>query len=557
MSYLEAGGHVLAGLFASYSFYGLLRDRELADKALRYLMTFGPVRRALDSQMDKELGKMLPGLINDRFKHVELPEGEGFDRRIVLPEDGDSDENIMDRLQVVSNCKKDDSKISGAIYANEEDWSDFVGRIYSQTAWLNPTHTSVWPELTQLEAEIYAMCSEMFGLPGNGNGVLTSGGTMSNMQAMYAYRNKAYVERYITRPNVVAPRTAHTSFKKACEILKIEYRMCDVNDVNECDVRSMSKLIDSNTICLIGSAPSFPYGIIDPLKKIADLAEEWNICFHIDCCLGGFQYPFLNMPNKVDFSDPRVTTISMDPHKFAQTPKGISVLLFRDANIKKYLTFVDLKWDGGVYVMEGFPGSRPGANVCILWAMMRKMGKAGYRESAERLFAFREELQSKIREEFSGQLYVHGNPQLSTLGIKSDKYNIHFVNKVMCKYGWEFNELPDGLHFCLTEKHYRKKDTFIESFISDLRNSLNYIDGHPTEDPGDMAKIYCTTQEIPNFAGSILDEVGRAYITIQNMVKPPSDEASAPKGKTAKTVNSSLCSQNNETGTVQGGLRNE
>ena len=492
---------------------------------------------------------MLPGLIDERFEHVKLPDPDTFERRIVLPDDGETDAEVLARIAKIGHKNKDDTKISGAIYADEDKWRQLVGAIYAQSAWLNPTHNSIWPELTQMEAEVYAMCSELFGLPGNGNGVLTSGGTMSNIQAMYAYRNKAYVERYVTNPNIVAPRSAHTSFKKACEILKIEYRMCGLDENGQCNLYDLISMVDRNTVCIVGSAPSFSYGIIDPLEQMAQYAESRGIGFHIDCCLGGFQYPFLDddgatgdvgagagagagagtgagmttissKSSHIDFRTPGVTSISMDPHKFGQTPKGISVLLFRNAQIKKYLTFVDLKWDGGAYVMEGFPGSRPGANVCILWAMMRKMGKNGYRRSAQNLIRKREELQRAIETELAGDIYVFGNPRLSTLGIKSDKHNIHHINKVMTSYGWEFNGLPDGMHFCLTEKH--NFAGFVTGFVSDLRNAINHVITHPDEDPGSMAKIYCTTQEIPECAESILDEIGRAYIMIQNMLKPES-----------------------------------
>jgi hypothetical protein len=88
----------------------------------------------------------------------------------------------------------------------------------------------------------------------------------------------------------------------------------------------------------------------------------------------------------------------------------------------------------------------------------------------------------------------------------------------MSEYGWEFNELPDGIHFCLTEKHLMKPE-FVGLMIGDLKKAIDYIDEHPDEDAGDTAKIYCSTQQIPDFAEDILDEIGRIYVGVQTMVE--------------------------------------
>jgi sphinganine-1-phosphate aldolase len=494
------------------------------------------IRRRIDAEVDKKLGKVKPGLIEDRFKHIELPSDPTImQRRVVLAGEPMDDDEIMKRIDRICTCNRADYKISGAIYADESRFSDMVGAIYAKTAWLNPTHSSVWPELTQLEAEIYAMICDIFSLQtGENPAIMTPGGTMSNIQAIYTYRNLMEVERNITSPNIVAPVTAHTSFKKACQILKIDYRTCDVDDAGRADIQSMRRLVDSNTICIVGSAPSFPYGIIDPIGEISKLAQSKKVPFHVDCCLGGFMVPFTKDLSEIcDFRDPGITSISADPHKFGQSPKGISILMFRSEAVKQYLTFVDLNWAGGLYVMPDFFGSRAGSNVAILWAILNKMGRDEYSRITTELIDMRKSLTDQIEQTFgrnSGDIiYVLGDPELSTFGIKSDKYSIHFVNKMMGKYGWEFNSLPDGMHFCLTNKHLIDAEKFIPEFIGDLEKATAYIDEHPDEDPGDTAQIYCSAQEIPGFAEDILDKIGRTYIQIQGMVSP--DDPNVDKDK--------------------------
>ena len=58
------------------------------------------------------------------------------------------------------------------------------------------------------------------------------------------------------------------------------------------DVAAVSKAITRNTIVIVGSAPTFPHGTIDPIEKMSELARLNNIGFHTDACLGGFVLPW-------------------------------------------------------------------------------------------------------------------------------------------------------------------------------------------------------------------------------------------------------------------------
>jgi sphinganine-1-phosphate aldolase len=521
--------NVVEGVAATYILYRVIVfGKSLTLKGVfRRLNRISYIKNKVDSEVEQKLGKVKPGLISDRFKHVVLPTNpEAMQRRVVLSDDPMGDNEIMERIDRICLYNKSHYKISGAIYTDEDRFSEMVGEIYARTAWLNPTHASVWPELTQMEAETYALICELFHLTDSSPAILTPGGTMSNIQAIYTYRNQMEVERGITKPNIVAPNTAHTSFKKACQILKIEYRMCDVDPVTgKADMQSMRRLVNSNTICVVGSAPSFPYGIIDPISEISALARERGVGFHVDCCLGGFMVPFADSLSEVcDFRDEGITSISADPHKFGQSPKGISILMFRTNAIKQYLTFVDLNWTGGLYIMPDFFGSRAGSNVAVLWAILQKMGRTNYTTITHELIQMRKTVCDLIQQSFASEgddshiLEVHGDPELSTFGLRSKKYNIHFINKKMSQYGWEFNSLPDGLHFCLTNKHLINSERFIPEFMQDLQTAVEYVAEHPDEDPGDTAQIYCSAQDIPDFAEDILDKIGRTYIEIQTMV---------------------------------------
>jgi len=99
------------------------------------------------------------------------------------------------------------------------------------------------------------------------------------------------------------------------------------------DHRKYEQLIDSNTVCLVASAPEYAFGNYDPVAKIAELAMKYKIGCHSDCCLGSYINPFANelgyqLPYEYDFKVPGVTSISVDPHKYAYGPKGCSIAMF-------------------------------------------------------------------------------------------------------------------------------------------------------------------------------------------------------------------------------------
>lgn len=152
---------------------------------------------------------------------------------------------------------------------------------------------------------------------------------------------------------MVIPTTAHAAFDKAAQFLKIKVKCVPVDPVTTCvDIKAMEKYITSRTIMvrnaliwsktkvkcmfqLVGSAPNFPYGTIDDINGISELGLKYNIPVHVDSCLGGFLTVFMvdaGYPVPVcDFRQPGVSSISADTHKYAFSPKGSSLILYRSA----------------------------------------------------------------------------------------------------------------------------------------------------------------------------------------------------------------------------------
>jgi len=176
--------------------------------------------------------------------------------------------------------------------------------------------------------------------------------------------------------------TGHPAFEKAGFYFGIEMRKAPITKDCLADVAAMKRMIDSNTVCLVASAPEFAFGNYDPVTKVAAIAKSYGIGCHSDCCIGSYINPFIKecgykLAYEYDFTVPGVTSISCDPHKYGYGPKGCSILMFREKRLREYQFFVSTDWCGGIYATTCFAGSRSGAIVAGTWAAMMKIGRNG------------------------------------------------------------------------------------------------------------------------------------------------------------------------------------
>jgi tyrosine decarboxylase/aspartate 1-decarboxylase len=176
-----------------------------------------------------------------------------------------------------------------------------------------------------IEREVVRMLGGLYNNP-DAHGYITTGGTESNIQAIHAIRNA----RNMREPNIIVPASAHFSFDKVADILRVEVKKADLTHELMVDISSVEDLIDDNTIGIVGIAGTTEFGQIDPIKNLSDLAMASNLFLHVDAAFGGFVIPFLQENYEFDFTLPGVTSMAADPHKmgFSIIPAG--GLLFRD-----------------------------------------------------------------------------------------------------------------------------------------------------------------------------------------------------------------------------------
>ena len=210
--------------------------------------------------------------------------------------------------------------------------------------------------------------------------MFTSGGTESILTAVEGARQWGRT-RGITHPEMVLPSSAHAAFSKAASYFDVKAIRVPVGEDYRADVGAMAAAITPDTILLVGSAPTYPQGVIDPIPEIAALAAEFDLLCHVDACMG-FSLPWLErlglLSKGWNFAVPGVTSMSCDLHKYGYTAKGASVLAHRSRELRKHQFFLTSDWLGGIYGSPAILGTRSGGSIASAWAVMQHLGEAGY-----------------------------------------------------------------------------------------------------------------------------------------------------------------------------------
>lgn len=353
-----------------------------------------------------------------------------------------------------------DGRCSGTIYCGDRAIYDLIAKAYGHFSYVNVLQRDMCPSQTRFESEIIAMTLDM--LHGEAArarglepcGVIGSGGSESIISAIYAHREWGRATKGITAPEMILPDTAHVAFDKGAHYFGVKVISAPVDPATTLvDVDFVREHINRNTVLLVGSAGNYPYGTIDPIAALSELAVEHDVGLHVDGCLGGFILPWgeqlgYDIP-AFDFRHPGVTTISADTHKYGYGPKGTSVLVFRDKALRRHLYFARPDWKGGMYVSPGIGGSRSGGLIAATWAVMVALGRQGYLDKARKVFETAFAMQAEVKKQPA--LRLMGSPTFC-FSFTSDAFDIYHVNDFMKRRGWRFNgqQFPSAIHMCVT-----------------------------------------------------------------------------------------------------------
>ena len=430
---------------------------------------------------------------------------------ITLPENGSAHADILEQMQGFSSKDANyrDAKTWSLVYHLNDKHTDFLKQAYNMYFSENALNPMAFQSLKRFETEVINMTASLLHGDDKTVGVLTSGGTESCLLPVLTYREMATAKRRLPfNPEMIAPESIHVAWVKAARYFGVKMKFAPLKADLRVDVEAVRKLINRRTIMLVASAPSYPHGVIDPIERLAALAVQQGLPFHVDACLGGFLLPFLEKNGRqvpaFDFRVPGVTSISADVHKYGFSAKGASTLLYRDMQYLKHQFFIHEDWPGGVFASPALLGTRPGGAFAAAWAAMHALGMKGYRENAAQIMAITEELQQGIRA-IPG-LQVLSDPEMSVFAFTSvdAAVNIFAVGDQMELQGWQIDRLqkPDALHIMVVPGHA----SITEKYLFDLREAVETVRSNPKLAAKGNAAMYGMIAHLP-FRSMIRKEV--------------------------------------------------
>ena len=386
---------------------------------------------------------------------------------MTLPAKGTDWETLKTRMQErgANDVKWREGKTAVYVFNAGPDVERVQKEAYALYQSENGLGPLAFPSLKRMEDEVVANGLALLHAPEGAAGNITSGGTDSITMAMKAARDYARNVKGAKGPlNIVIPWSAHPAFDKAAHMMEIEIRRIPLGADHLADVEAMGRAVDDKTVLIVGSAPCFSYGLIDPIATLGALAEARGLWLHVDACVGGYIAPFVRMNGgdvpPFDFEVPGVSSMSADLHKYGYCAKGASTVLFHSEELRKHMIFDTDDWPGGRMVTPTLAGTRPGGAIAAAWAVMNFLGVEGYRAKHKQVTDAREKIEAGVT---ALGFRVLGQPQLGIVAFTHDGIDCMAVWGKLFERGW-FTSLttePKGLHLMLSPFHQQVADTYL------------------------------------------------------------------------------------------------
>ncbi|MBW2280516.1 MAG: aspartate aminotransferase family protein [Deltaproteobacteria bacterium] len=394
-----------------------------------------------------------------------------------IPEKGASWETVRHELESLGKGDADWRSARTAVYVFNagEDVLRVAKDAYALYQSENALGPLAFPSLKRMEDDVVAMGLSLLHGPEGACGNMTSGGTESILMAVKTCRDQARAQgRDTTDGEILAPLSAHPAFDKAAHYLGLRVVRVPVARDMRADVPAMADAIGPRTLMLVGSAPCFPYGVIDPIEALGDVARQRDVWLHVDACVGGYFAPFARMNGvdvpPFDFEVPAVRSMSADLHKYGYAAKGASTVLHRSEEQREHQIFEFGDWPGGHMTTPTLAGTRPGGAIAGAWAVMHYLGVEGYCEKARQVTDAREKLSEGFAEL---GLHALGDPQLGLIAYRSDDLDMRAVYGQLFRKGWftGFTTDPASIHLMLSPAHLQ----VVDSYLEDLRAAITHV----------------------------------------------------------------------------------
>jgi len=436
-----------------------------------------------------------------------------------IPETGIKKDEIFQALESykVKDLDWRSGKVMGYVYDPGKEAEAVINKAYTMYLAENGLDPLTYPSLLRLETELVEMVANLLHGDNDVAGNFTSGGTESLLLAVKTARDMAReVKPHIKQPEMILPLTAHASFYKAAHYFDIKPVVTPVDKVSfRADAAAIREAITDNTILIVGSAPSYAHGVIDPIQEIGAVALENNILFHVDSCVGGIHLSYMRklgyaIPD-FDFKVPGVTSISVDLHKYGYAAKGASLILYKNKDIRKYQMFACSRWPGYTVINPTVTSSKTGGPLAAAWAVVRYLGDEGYMKIVKEVMEATKIVINGVKK-IEG-LRVLGEPDMCMFSFTStsDKINMYRLADDMKSRGWyiqpQFEQQcsPENLHISLNRSSIpRSRDLLktLEECVQNIRESEDEEDG----------RIF--REEVKKLSGNLDDEAFFKLVTL-------------------------------------------
>jgi glutamate/tyrosine decarboxylase-like PLP-dependent enzyme len=345
---------------------------------------------------------------------------------------------------------------------------------YADSNGLDPT---AFPSLMQMENELVGFAAELLDAPGTMVGSVTSGGTESVLLAVQAARD---ARPDVAAPRMVVPVTAHAAFHKAAHYFGVEPVLVPVGDDYRPDPAAMAAAIDDDTVLVVGSAPSYAHGVVDPIAEIAAAAHARGVRCHVDACIGGWVLPYaarLGRPVRPwTFAVDGVTSISVDLHKYGYAPKGSSLLLHRTPELRRPQFFASARWPGYTMLNSTMQSTKSGGPLAAAWAVVQSIGDEGYERLAARVFDGVDRLVEGIAA--VDGVSVVATPDSTLVAVGTDgSCDVFTIADEMTARSWyvqpqmSFEGSPPTLHLSLSAATAPVVEEFLAAFSDAVRTA--------------------------------------------------------------------------------------
>jgi glutamate/tyrosine decarboxylase-like PLP-dependent enzyme len=387
-----------------------------------------------------------------------------------LPEVGESADQILDELAALRS--RDLPTHGGRLFAYVYDpaldgLDDLAAAAHRLAAHVNGLDPTAFPSLLAMENDLVAAAASLLGGAGSAVGSVTSGGTESLILAVKAARD---ANPSVASPRLVMPVTAHAALAKAGAYLRVAVDTVPVDPATlRVDPFAVAAAIGPDTVLVACSAPSYAHGLVDPVAEIAAAASAAGVRCHVDACFGGWTLPYLRRLGVAgpdfDFSVPGVTSISVDLHKYAYCPKGVSVLLHRDAALREPQYFGYAGWPGYTMVNPVISSTRSGGPIAAAWATLRYIGDAGYLALAERTLGAVRALSSAVSS-VDGLRLLPGDSTVVSFTSDDPSLDLFVLADELTVRGWhtqpqfQYGPIPRSIHLTVTAAVSSQVDAF-------------------------------------------------------------------------------------------------